>query len=316
MTDVRVQVVRRLSAEEIRSIVAVIEAASEADGAAPLSEHVSLHLTHGGDVSDQHILLWCGERLVAYGHLDTSDLVAGASSEIVVDPEFRRRGLGTMLIRTILERTPDGRLRLWAHGAQPGAVALAHRLGFRRTRTLWQMRRSLLSPMPTPALPETVSIRTFEVGVDEQPWLEVNNRAFAEHPEQGRWTLRDVQLREAEDWFDPAGFFLAEKDGRIVGFHWTKVHGSVEHDGHEHPPVGEVYVVGVDPSAQHLGLGRALTLIGLRHLRARGLAQVMLYVDDDNPRAIAIYEALGFTRWDSDVTFSRDDAQRRQASSL
>lgn len=316
MTEARVQIISRPPAEAISAVGALVDAAADFDGGVPLSEHVYLHLTHGGDVSDEHVLIWYGARLVAYGHLDTTDRVAGASAEIVVHPQFRRRGFGTMLISALVDRSPDGRLRLWARGAHPGAVALAQRLGFRRTRTLWQMRRSLLSPMATAVLPAGVTVRTFQLGADEERWLTVNNRAFAEHPEQGRWSLDDVRMRESEDWFDPAGFFLAEKGGQIVAFHWTKVHGSAEHDGHEHPPVGEVYVVGVDPPAQGTGLGRAMTLVGLRHLRARGLAQVMLYVDDDNPRAIAIYEGMGFSRWDSDVTFAREDPQPRQATSL
>ena len=306
MTDARVQIVSRPPADAVPLVAVLLDAATDFDGAAPLSEHVYLHLLRGGDVADEHILIWCGERLVAYGHLDASDGVAGASGELVVHPEFRRHGFGTRLIEELLQRSPDDRLRLWAHGAHPGALALADRLGFRRTRTLWQMRRSLLSPMESPVLPDGVSIRVFEVGVDEERWLAVNNRAFADHREQGRWTVADVRVRESEDWFDPAGFFLAERAGEIVAFHWTKVHGSVEHQGHEHPPVGEVYVVGVHPDAQGGGLGKAMTLVGLRHLRARGLSQVMLYVDDDNPGAIAIYEGLGFTRWDSDVTFARD----------
>lgn len=306
MADARIQIVTRPPTGTIPLVVVLLDAAADFDSSAPLSEHVYLHLLRGGDVSDQHILIWCGERLVGYGHLDTSDGVAGASGELVVHPEFRRHGFGRMVIEEMVRRSPDGRLRLWAHGAHPGALALAAKLGFRRTRTLWQMRRSLLSPMPPPELPGGVTIRTFEVGADDERWLAVNNRAFAEHREQGRWTLADVHVRESENWFDPAGFFLAERAGEIVAFHWTKVHGSVEHRGHEHPPIGEVYVVGVDPEAQGEGLGRALTLVGLRHLRARGLAQVMLYVDDDNPRAIAIYEDMGFTRWDSDVTFARE----------
>src|SRR2546427_270767 len=115
-------------------------------------------------------------------------------------------------------------------------------------------------------------------------WLKLNGRAFAKHPEQGGWTRYDLDLREREPWFDPAGFFIAERDGRMTGFHWTKVHG---------PGLGEVYVVGVDPDEQGSGLGRALTLAGLRHLRDLGVGQAMLYVDEDNVPAIRMYEGLG-----------------------
>ena len=134
------------------------------------------------------------------------------------------------------------------------------------------------------------------------PWLAANAEAFAHHPEQGSLTQRDLDDRKAEPWFDPAGFFLAFRGEELVGFHWTKIHGDGEH---AHEPLGEVYVVGVDPSEQGTGLGRALTLEGLRHLRARGLAQAMLYVDEANTPAIRLYESLGFTRWDTDVMYRR-----------
>jgi mycothiol synthase len=301
----RLEIVNRPSAAQIVAVRQLISEAADADGSHPLSEHVFLHLSHGGDVSDENLLLWYGDELAGYAHLDTTDLVAGPSAELVVRPRFRQRGLGARLVDELLARSPDGRLRLWAHGAHPAATSLARRLGFERTRVLWQMRRSLLAPIPDPQLPPGVTVRTFVVGQDEERWLAVNNRAFADHPDQGSWTLDDVKMRAAEAWFDPAGFFLAERAGDLVAFHWTKVHGATSEAGHEHDPIGEVYVVGVDPSAQRLGLGPAMTLIGIRHLRSLGLAQVMLYVDEGNTNAIRVYERLGFTHWDSDLSFSR-----------
>jgi len=210
-------------------------------------------------------------------------------------------------VEALLADTPDGRLRLWAHGEHPAAAALAASLGFRRDRILWQLRRSLYAPLATPQLPADVTIRTFEIGRDEEGWTEVNNRAFAGHPDQGHWSVDELRLREREPWFDPTGFFLAERGvgaaAELVGFHWTKVHGA--DDGHGHQPIGEVYVVGVDPSAQGQGLGPALTLVGLRYLRSSGLSSVLLYVDDTNTGAIKVYERLGFTRWDVDVSYRR-----------
>jgi mycothiol synthase len=132
--------------------------------------------------------------------------------------------------------------------------------------------------------------------------VELNAAAFADHPEQGRWSVADLRVRLAEAWFDPAGFLLAERDGRLVGFHWTKVHGG----DHAHEPIGEVYVLGVAPTAHGGGLGIALTLAGLHHLRERGLSRAMLYVDESNQPAVSLYEKLGFTRWSTDVSFARD----------
>jgi mycothiol synthase len=191
-------------------------------------------------------------------------------------------------------------LQLWAHGDGLAAARLAAGTGFERFRALWQMRRSLHDRLGEPEFPAGRRLRTFVPGQDEDQWLSLNGRAFASHPEQGGWTRHDLELREREPWFEPAGFFIAERDGQMAGFHWTKVHSAPE------PGVGEVYVVGVDPAEQGSGLGRALTLAGLHHLRDLGLATAMLYVDEDNTPAIRMYEALGFTRARTDAMYRRD----------
>lgn len=303
----------QLSPDEVREVLSLAQAAGDTDGAYPLSEHVVLHLRHGGDAPAVHLLARDHDGLLAgYAHLDTTDEVEGASAELVVHPLRRRRGLGRALVRAAMEvadRTdPRGRLRLWAHGDHPSAGALALGLGFARARVLLQMRRSLFAPLVEPQLPEGVALREFRPGVDDEDWVALNARAFAGHPDQGRWTLRDLHLRMAEPWFDPAGFLLAvdEKTGRLLGFHWTKVHGDRGQDHeHEHDPIGEVYVLGVDPAAHGTGLGAALTAAGLRYLRGRGLDQAMLYVDESNVRAVALYTRLGFARWSTDVCYRR-----------
>ena len=297
-----------LSGADIADVQALVAAATEVDGTAPLSEHVLLHLRHGGDAEAAQLLAREGDELVGFAHLDLTDPVAGGAGELVVHPEHRRAGLGSRIVQELLDRAgrsevAAGRLRLWAHGEHPGAVALATTLGFTQARVLWQMRRSLLAPLAEPHLPEGVRLRPFVVGADEREFLRVNNAAFDWHPEQGGWDLDQVKLREAEPWFDPNGFLLAvDADDRLLGFHWTKVHGD---GGHSHEPIGEVYVLGVDPSARGMHLGAALTLAGLRHLRDRGLRQVMLYVEADNDAAVRVYRDLGFTRWDTDVSYVR-----------
>ncbi len=293
-------------------VQALVAGATDVDGTAPLSEHVLLHLRHGGDREALHLLARDGGgALVGFAHLDATDPVAGGAGELVVHPDARRHGLGDRIVHALLDRMAEagspagGRLRLWAHGEHPGAAALAERHGFTRARVLWQMRRSLLSPLSAPQWPAGVRLRPFVVGRDEPEFLRVNNAAFDWHPEQGGWDVDQMKLREAEPWFDPAGFLLAvDADDRLLGFHWTKVHGSGVGE-HSHEPIGEVYVLGVDPAARGMHLGNALTRAGLRHLRDRGLSQVMLYVEADNDAAIRVYTGLQFTHWDTDVSYVR-----------
>jgi mycothiol synthase len=319
----------RITEVESRPVLELVRAAAEEDGVGPLSEHVMLHLRYGGDPRARNLLLVSHGELAGYAHLDPTDPVEGPSGELVIHPAHRRQGLGLLLTRALVAEAGERPLRLWAHGDLPGAARLAAAAGFERIRALWQMRRSLQSRLDRPQVADGVTIRTFVIGQDEDKWTDLNARAFARHPEQGAWTREDLDLREREPWFDPNGFFLAERAGKLVGFHWTKIHGQSEredavpdagldapaphhqapaheaqaHEAPAHEPIGEVYVVGVAPEERGTGLGRALTLVGLRYLRSQGLFQVMLYVDESNTPAIRLYESLGFTHWDTDVMY-------------
>jgi mycothiol synthase len=305
-----------LSPSSITDVLSLASAAHAADGVAPLSEDALLHVRHGNeagmetDGTRDFLLRLTDGTLAGYAQLALGEAETQAggdspgqewSGELVIHPGHRNHGLGTALAEALTGGDDERAIRIWAHGDLPAAAALAKSAGFARIRSLWQMRMDLTgAALPEPAFPAGVTLRTFRPGQDEDAWLGVNARAFAHHPEQGSWTRDDLAMREAEPWFDPDGFFLAERDGALAGFHWTKVHA---HGGEGGAPIGEVYVLGVDPDGQGGGLGKALTLAGLAHLRRLGLAAVLLYVDESNAAAVRMYAGLGFSRWSTDVMY-------------
>ncbi|MDP9444827.1 MAG: GNAT family N-acetyltransferase, partial [Actinomycetota bacterium] len=92
------------------------QVAADADGVRPLGDHVMLALRYGGSGSARHLLAVRNGRWVGYGHLDLSDRMQGASAEVVVHPEHRRRGVGRALVEAMLAEARPPALRLWAHG--------------------------------------------------------------------------------------------------------------------------------------------------------------------------------------------------------
>ncbi|WP_456789451.1 mycothiol synthase [Cellulomonas sp. P5_C5] len=290
------------SADAVRALA---DRAAAVDGVPPLSEQPLLWLS-APEAPVIHLHATLGDGLVGYAQLDVGTQ-SSTKAELVVDPDHRRAGVGRALLTRALAETavvPDRTLRVWAHGDLPEARRFAEELGMVVVRELLQMRVDLTArPASIPALPTGVTVRPFEPGRDEDAWRRVNSRAFAHHPEQGRMTSADLRARESEPWFDPAGFLLAERDGILLGSVWTKVHPAGDH-GVE--PVGEIYVVGVDPDAQGLGLGRALTALGLDHLAARGLGAAILYTGAENTVAVHTYERAGFVRSAVDVMFGSD----------
>lgn len=300
---------------QIRNLAA---AANDADGNPPLSEQTLVDL-RSTDADADSLLVFATYAEDEAPEDATAKVLAGVAVltrgpdgepgvlELVVHPAYRSKGAGSALAASVQEQVSSGLIaapQAWSHGNHEAAVELAQRFGYRPVRELLRLRltRGSDSQLPAAPLPDGVSLRSFRPGEDEDAWLAANAAAFAHHPEQGGMTRADLQARMAEDWFDPEGFLLAvrDDDGAILGFHWTKVHPGTG----GHPPIGEVYVVGVVPGAQGMGLGKTLTVAGIRHLQDAGLHAIMLYVDADNEPAMALYKRLGFVRWDADVMYA------------
>jgi mycothiol synthase len=282
----RVEVKRQLGAGEVEAVHELVAAAERADGHKRFGDHHWVdHALAGGHDFAAVVATEPGDAaLLGYAHV-TRDGTRWAL-EVVTDPS-RREDAPTLLVE-LLRRSCDvvraeggGHVHWWVYKPTDVHGRAAEVVGLQPGRDLWQLRR----PLPVDE-PFELATRPFVPGQDEDAWLAVNNRAFAWHPEQGGWTRETLEQREAEPWFDPAGFLLHERDGRLAGFCWTKVH--------DDPPLGEIYVIAVDPEFGGQGLGRALVLAGLDWLHRHGIDTGMLYVDADNEPAVHLYGDLGF----------------------
>lgn len=298
------EIKRQLETGELAEVNALLDAAARADGRRPLSDHLYLDLVHGGHAGFAAFVA----REPGHGHAVAYAQVSRGNGshafELVIHPHHRYEmaTIGPELIELALDVVGSdggGDVNWWVFEPTTMHEKLAADVGLVRTRTLYQMRR----PLPTERH-ATIDTRAFRPGDDDEAWLRVNNRAFADHREQGGWTLDTFCARQAEPWFDPEGFRVYERDGRLAGFCWTKIHPATGDD----PELGEIYVIAVDPDFHGLGLGSELTLAGLDHLSNVSVDTAMLYVDAANATAVAMYERLGFSVYCTNAAFEADVA--------
>ncbi|CAB4875783.1 unannotated protein [freshwater metagenome] len=295
-----VEVTARLDASRTSAVQVLIADCEAIDGFRPVSDQFWIDLA--GDDHDVVRVL-----LIDRHHPDDRGIVQGCAQagltagswtvETVLHPALRPQlaQLATMMLRAMSDALRHRNSAEWSwlvFAPTPAHDAVAAAFALSPTRRLYQMTR----PLPT-GLTFDITTRAFVPGQDDEAWLRVNQRAFAWNPEQGGWTLDSLRARIAEPWFDPNGFLLHERDDRLAGFCWTKVHAD------NTPPLGEIYVIAVDPDFHGLGLGRQLTLAGLEHLARLGITHGMLFVDADNTAAVGLYDKLGFSVHRTDCVY-------------
>jgi mycothiol synthase len=297
----RIELRTHLDEAVLAEILSLIDECTRIEGHRPVGEHKYSHLAVGA-TGWVGVLAHDEARLVGYAHTrwNAADARPRTAVEVVVHPDYRG-GDGTVArrllseTRGVLARAGGGLLYLWVHRVEDADETLAARMGFTVQRELAFMQRPLDEPPAALDPPEGVLIRSYRPGLDDAEFLRVNNAAFGDHPENGNWDRAELAERRARDWFDPDGVLMAWRGDRLLGFHWTKWHAHDSDEVPAHEPVGEVYVLAVDPEAHGLGLGRVLLVAGLRHLHARDCRQAILYVDCANTGAVGLYEANGFS---------------------
>lgn len=282
-----VEVLRRPSSEQRAELLGFVQEAWDAVGRQPLSDRLWIDLA--GGTPDDFVAVRVREsgRTLALAVADAAHHAWLLEAVLATDAPTDVDDVLADAVRTAVDAiraVGGGSIGWWCDEVTESVAALAAELGLTAGRALHEMRR----PLPSGSRAE-ITTRPFRPGIDDEAWLAVNNRAFADHPEQGAWTLDTLRSRMNEPWFEADGFRLHDIDGRLAGFCWTKVH-------HDHDAVlGEIYVIAVDPDFHGRGLGRQMTLSGLDWLSDHGIADGMLYVDAGNTAAVSLYEQLGFT---------------------
>lgn len=294
-----------LTSEDLSSAIDTVarldQAARATDGVPALNEAVWRDLER--PAPDSAGVLVEG---VAYAHVARNDnfsprhwAVGLAVAPGSRDPEVVKSVLDTAAQH--IAGKGGGRAVLWVLDAKPLDDDLMAACDFAPARDLYEMRVPL--PIPEePHWPEGIVVRDFEPGRDEAAWLEVNNRAFRNHPEQGGWIEETLHRRMGEPWFDPSLFLLAFDEQGLAGFDWCKIH-----EGHgRDPALGEIFVIGVDPRLAGTGLGRPLALAGLARMHGRGIDTGMLFCAADNAPALKLYHSIGFTVHRVDRAYERE----------
>jgi mycothiol synthase len=292
----RIETVDRLDETRRALVDALIGEATAIDGVPPVGEHKYLKLRTGGGPA-RALLAYDGDRLAGYAQFLPAG--AAATAELVVRPGSRGKGVAGRLIaaaRGLAVRAGARELKLWAYGAEAPGAAVATRRGLSVGRTLLQLERPLDALPPRPDL-AGYRVRPFDPTRDAETWLHLHNAVFADHPENGRWSPDDLRARLLQPWFRAEDFLIAEAGGRMVGFNWLKRRpdaGVAPAGGPPDRPEGEIYIIGVAGSERGRGLGRGLAILGLHHLRERGMRVCTLYVEGDNGPALGLYRTLGF----------------------
>jgi mycothiol synthase len=300
---------RALPPRERAELVALLARATPADGHPPLPEPQQRALTDADEAppGDRVVVVredggdLAGAALLSPARDGSTvvHLLAGAAPGV----DGRDASLRAELAARAVAAAPPGvPVHLWAMEAGPDDDARAVALGFRPERDLLQMRVPLpLTPAAVASAPR-LATRPFVPGRDEEAWVDTNNRAFADHPEQGGWTVEQLRERMAAPWVELDGFLVADdpSGAGLIGSCWTKVHRD------RSPVLGEIYVIAVDPRHHGHGWGRSLTVAGLESLTRRGVPVGMLYVDAGNHAAVALYRSLGFSVDHVDRSYRRD----------
>jgi mycothiol synthase len=216
------------------------------------------------------------------GHTD----VDGGWIGLIVDPDMRRRGVGSALLEAAEREAATHPTLLMGLQSDPSAAPFATASGYEKAWEVWLMGIDLPDQIPDPQWPEGVSVRTY--GGDEAEAREIKDLldlAYAEEFHHHPATFENWSRFMFDDpMFDAGVWFLAVTDEKIVGaaLNWDE---------------GYIKDLVVHPEWRGRGLGKALVHQTFGEFKRRGVPRVTLKTDSNNPTdAWRLYERVGMRK--------------------
>jgi mycothiol synthase len=285
---------RPLQPADLAAITALTLACLAVDGGLPLAANADFiegrylsapaHATIGAfDRSGR--LVACTAAQLAEAPEEYRSLIVGQ-----VHPAYRRRGLGTFLIRwgmrqarMLLESCPTDRsqvLCIATESLTEASAELYARYGFTQQFGETVMRRSLSTPLPDRPLPHDITIEIWTPALAEQ-FFEAYQASFRDRPGFPGWNSKQwIEWVAGDETFLPELSLLACREGEPIGFIVCCEEWIVQ--------------VGVRPEERGRGIASALVVEALRRFRATDGERVLLDVNINNPTAERVYTRLGF----------------------
>lgn len=213
---------------------------------------------------------------------------------IFVNPRARRRGAGTALLRHVAGLDPPASVvaQCICRDAWEAGAAFLRRHGFLAHATSLEMERD--GGPPGDERVAGFRLRPYRgTGPDDTAWIALSEQGYRGTPGYTPATPASLAHERARKGFH---LWLAEREdapGEVVGLCMT-----VRPEGEP----ARLESVVVAPEVRGRGLGRALTVAGLRTLAG---GRVALNVRGDNEPALRVYRGLGFRAVDSETTWRR-----------
>jgi mycothiol synthase len=236
---------------------------------------------------ESHSLVASGVVSIASG----SDL---AEANILVDPAWRRRGIGSALLSKVIDRTHQLEaiaVQIYTNARHPAGSGFLQQHGFVYQGAYTELRLSEGVRLPPVIWPFGYTVRPYVEVQDLSVLTEAMNLCYI--PLWGHHEASENQMASWLPDFNQQGLFLVYSEKvRVIGI--SRVEPSPERTRKNGVPTGYIDAPGIVPQHRRLDLYRALVLTGIRWLLEQGQTLIEMESWGDKLEVLKMYRELGF----------------------